>query len=97
MDKMIMDIFAVDKERLLEPFIEDNLRDFKAGRWLRAEHCPLSDEWVKENCRLGGLASDAEELLLQLAAKVRQDQPMKFLFYHCAQLLYYLKALYPKR
>ncbi len=93
-NEVLNKICSIDKEKVLEQFLEDNFNEFKAGQWLEGIHTPLSDEWVCENRKMAGIERDAEEELLQMAKNVREDDTLKFLFFHCARLLCDLNKRY---
>ena len=94
--EVLNNIFKIDKEKLLKPFIEYNFKEFSNGKWLNAENIPLSDEWICENRKIAGVEKEAEGDLLELANVVRNDETLKFLFFHCSKLLYGVNKLYPK-
>lgn len=94
--KVIETILKIDKEKLLEPFIEYNYKEFRFGKWLTAENSPLSDKWICANRKIAGVEENAESDLLQIAKMIRDDETLKFLFYHCSKLLFGLNKLYSK-
>ncbi len=93
--EILNNIFKIDKNRILEPFIEDHLRKFNNGEWLNAEFSPLSDEWICKNRIIADVEQEAEKNLLKMAANIRNNTTLKFLFFHCSKLLYGENKLYP--
>ena len=93
--EILNNIFEIDKNRILEPFIEDHLRAFNNGEWLEAELVPLSDEWICKNRVIADIEQEAENDLLKMAANIRNNTTLKFLFFHCCKLLYSENKLYP--
>lgn len=94
--KVVATILEIDQEKLLEPFIEYNFKEFSRGKWLTAENIPLSDEWICVNRKIARVEEDAEDDLLQMAKSIRDDETLKFLFYHCSKLLFGSNKLYKK-
>jgi GNAT domain-containint protein/N-acyltransferase family protein len=92
--EVLKNIFKIDKDKLLEPFIEYNFKEFSNGKWLDAGNIPLSDEWICENRKIAGVEKEAECDLLEMAKIVRNDETLKFLFFHCSNLLYGVNKLY---
>ena len=93
---VLKNILEIDKNKLLESFMEYNFKEFSNGKWLDAENIPLSDEWICENRKIAGVEEDAERDLLEMANIVRNDETLKFLFFHCSKLLFGANKLYPK-
>lgn len=92
--EIINNILKIDIKKLLEPFIEHNLKEFNNGKWLKAEFVPLSNEWICNNRKLAGVDKCAEKDLLAMAAEIRNDTTLKFLFFHCSRLLFGTNKLY---
>jgi hypothetical protein len=93
-DDILNLVAGIGGDGAFEPFSKDNFDEFSAGAWLPGENRPLSDEWVRENMKLAQIEPEAETELLRMAATVREDDAMRFLFFHCGKLLYGLNMLY---
>ena len=94
--KILKAILQIDKNKDLEPFIEDNYREFENGNWLKGTYTPLSDQWICENRKIAKVNTEIEGDLLKMAAMVRNDETLKFLFYHCSKLIFSLNKTYRK-
>lgn len=88
-------IAAIGEKDVFAPFLSDNYDAYSNGAVLPAGQRPLSAEWISENRTLAGIEAEVEPELARFAAFVDGDETLRFLFFHCARLLYGLNQLYP--